>query len=790
MKSSATPKCNNNPPSLADGQRFKGIKEKFTERYNNYSNRYVINPEKEISQLQGMISNYNKKINELEVFDKKYRDNYVQYDESVVSEYANRNVALKFNSSVVLKGYVTRYGKFKPLPTPYANSESCPSEAKIVDVAIQKYNSGDNPEDIFRNNPTLPFLLSSPMVSGQSCDKEGVNVEVRPSPIPSHELLGCYSRPDPKMESSMVIQPGGKIFTVGGCKRRAVDTNASAFALTDYTVSANGGRGNCYTGSLPQTEPSVEKFTESVLWSTKTGGNPGAYMELKYGGFIRVYKDANTLITEIPSTGDAACNIQPEIISASWGGVADANNILALVKAANVNKDPTFSFSIGTPTPAIAPKNVDANGYAPINIVYKCGTVTKSVNIVAGPEATMRSTSITISCPADATANCDKSYILLKDGGVMEIWKGKSNPGDSAGTQTKTFSQTFDVSKSDANKAFPIANGKSGDNYVSSVTKLLQKEYISSKDGKLVLMMSTDGNLVLKTFIKQNKCASEGVTPKGVGIMYGLADSYSLYKFSLPMDNSKVGKLAYIDDDGIKHEYPSNMVTYSDQFDMFPNYDYTGDNMVSMPLKNKSKEECEAASKGNKSSGGYVHDNITKDCWVKNSNLTYANTSKKVFSQGKTIYVKRSTPSVPNTCTSRLSEVYSSEWDKYKNGDMMSPSFACGAAKVYSSDRQMLDAKEKEVISLANDILDKISNLEKSNVALSADIQKFKQQLLTSKDWRKDVEEHKKNKLINIALGGMLDDTDVTLLQQNTRYLFLSIFAVGALAVTLHGLKR
>lgn len=779
MTSSAKQNCKTNPASLADGNGSKGIKE----GYNNYSNRYVINPNDEISQLQEMIRGYNAKISELETLDKKYRDNYIKYDDSIVSEYANRVIALKYNSSVVLKGYVSRSGKFKPLPITNSN-------ANMVEVVIQNYTSGDKPEDIFKNNPTLPFVLGSPMVDGQTISREGVNVEVRPGPIPSHELLGCYSRPDPKMDANMVLQPGGKIFTVSSCKRRAVDNNAAAFALTDYTASGNGGVGNCYTGSLIQTEPSVAQFNETVLWETKTAGNPGAYMELKYGGFVRVYKDANTLITEIPATGDATCNIQPEIISASWGGVADANNILDLVKAANVNKDPTFSFSIGTPTPAIAPKNVDANGYAPINIVYKCGTVVKSVNINAGPEATMRSTSITVSCPPNLTLNCDKSYIMLKDGGVMEIWKGKTNPMDSAGTQIKTFSQTFDVSKSDANKEYPIANGKSGDNYVSSVTKLLQKEYISSKDGKLVLMMGTDGNLVLKTFSNKTKCVTTGVNTQGVGRTYGLADSYSLYKFSTPMDNSKVGKLAYIDDDGIKHEYPSNMVTYSEMMDVFPHYDYSGDNVTNMPLKNKTKEECATASKNNKASGGYVYDNNAKECWIKNSNLTYASSSKKTYSQNKFLHVKRNEPIAPNSCTSQVSNINSSEWDKYKNGEMMNSSFVCGAAKVYSSDKQLLDSKEKEVSSLANDILDKIYALEKSNIELSADITRFKQQLLASKDWRKNVDEHSKNKLINIALGGMLSDTDITLVQQNTRYLFFSIFAVGALAVTLHGLKR
>jgi len=787
MTSSAKQNCKNQPSSLADGADLKGIKE----GYNNYSNRYVINPEEEISNLKNMIRDYNTKIGELEVLDNKYRDKYIQYDDSIVSQYASRHVALKFNTTVVLKGYVTRYGKFKPLPTPYVNSSSCPSDANPEVIVIQNYASGDTPEAIFTKNPTLPFLLSSPMVSGQSCGYDGVNVEVRPSPVPSHELLGCYSRPDPKLDASMVIQPGGKIFTVASCKKRAVDTNASAFALTDYSASSGGASfGNCYTGSLIQTEPSVDQFNETVLWDTKTTGNPGAYMELKYGGFVRVYKDASKLLMEVPNTGDATCNIQPEIISATWGGVADTNNILDLVKAANVNKDQTFSFSIGAPTPAIAPKNVDAGGNAPINIVYKCGTATKSVNITAGAEATMRSTSITITCPSEATSNCDKSYILLKDGGIIEIWKGKASPTDTAGTQIKTFSQTFDVSKSDVNKAYPIASGKSGSNYLSSVTKLLQKEYISSKDGKLVLMMSADGNLVLKTFSKKTKCASESGNTQGTENVYGLTDSYSLYKFSSPMDNSKVGKLAYIDDDGIKHEYPSNMVTYSDMMDSFSHYDYTGDNVANMPLLNKSNEECATASKNNKASGGYVYDSNTKECWVKNSNLNYASSSKKTYAQNKYLHVKRSGPIPPSTCTSNVSEIYSSEWDKYKSGEMLTTSFACGAAKAYSPDKKILESKEKEVSSLANDILDKIYALEKSNVALSADIKKFKQQLLTSKDWRKNTDEHSKNKLINIALGGMLSDTDITLLQQNTRYLFFSIFAVGALAVTLHGLKR
>ena len=256
------------------------------------------------------------------------------------------------------------------------------------------------------------------------------------------------------------------------------------------------------------------------------------------------------------------------------------------------------------------------------------------------------------------------------------------------------------------------------------------------------------------------------------------------------MDNSKVGKLAYIDDDGIKHEYPSNMVTYSDMAYRFNNYDYIGDNVANMPLLNKTLEECKTASMNNKASGGYVYDVGTKECWVKNSNLNYASSSKKTYAQNKYLRIKRNKPIPPSTCTSNVSQIYTSEWDKYKSGELLTTSFACGAAKVYSPDKQILASKEKEVSSLANDILDKIYALERSNVALSADIKKFKQQLLTSKDWRKNTEEHDKNKLINIALGGMLSDTDITLLQQNTRYLFFSIFAVGALAVTLHGLKR
>ena len=51
MTSSAKQNCKNQPSSLADGADLKGIKE----GYNNYSNRYVINPEEEISNLKNMI---------------------------------------------------------------------------------------------------------------------------------------------------------------------------------------------------------------------------------------------------------------------------------------------------------------------------------------------------------------------------------------------------------------------------------------------------------------------------------------------------------------------------------------------------------------------------------------------------------------------------------------------------------------------------------------------------------------------------------------------------------------
>jgi hypothetical protein len=734
--------------------------------------------QQKLDQLENLKRDYDALVNNFERSGNTLRSGYERYLNNLPdTRYTNKHVTFAGQN-----GYVTRRGVFKSYDgsgNMFNGINGCPSTSERVIVA------GATLSTILTNNS---LTQGTSMQDEQNCGDEGTNVVVTDFGMPGITYRGCYQASDNAFGGVTEVQPGGAIYNVNSCKTRAVQTGAAVFALGDFDPSLN--KAKCYTGATFVSPTSLgNAYIEKILWtSAETPVLPGAFllpykMQLKNGGFISII-DSSTpqpqLVKQILNTGNSACQIIPYVTdlyetpttttsTTSPVSLLRTDKTVAYINQTIINPNyvPSFSFQISDIYPQVP---VLSKNYT---IVYKCGDVVTKKDITGGSDYRF-----IISCDNN-TPNCVDYFLTLNDGKI-QINKGTpTEPKETIYTSTSYGPLTDSVENL---TSYPISGGKNL-NRISGTAQLINNEYITSIDGKLVLIMQSDGHLVLKTFTQPFKCSTRTVNNETYD--FGGLGSYALYNFTSPIDNSNIGKLAYIDEDGFAHAYPSSMISREqNNYKSFINFNSPGNNLEI--INNSTNTACKLKSDKLASSGGYVYDNNTKTCFIKNNSFNL--NTPKVYEENVYLNVKRPVPIVPISCNDTLTEIDSTRWSKYKKGVNMSSSFSCGASKYYSTARQNIRTIEEQLYVMAIDIINKMNELQSYGVTLSADMTIFKTQLKQSIDAYNASRNN--DNVVNSALSGMMSDVDLMVLQENSRYLFLSIFAVGAMVVALNAINK
>lgn len=790
--SSSNAKPNGISDTLTQGLQFQ----KYLKKISGFGPEQVVEQfvpmsereqEERIAELDGLRNEYISLVRNFEGAGNTLRSGYDSYlfSPGPDPEFTNKHVTFDGQN-----GYVTKHGVFKTYDgsgNQFDGVNGCPpiSGRKIVTDATLS--------EILR---TRNLTEGSKMYHGQPCGDEGTNVIVTGPGDAGITYSGCYAANDQAFSSLTSV---GSNFNVESCKTRAVDTGAAVFALRNVHATLN--KGDCYTGATFVSPTSLgNAYVATELWTSKdtpllSGSFVTPYkMQLKNGGFISIIDSSPDpqLVKQIPNTGSFDCNIKPRVTkfyvtttttTTSQTTPANLFNVTvdALNATINPNNVPSFSFQIS----AIYP-NAPATSQN-YTLAYTCNGVEKTMNVTGGSDTRIIIPAcVPVSTTGVNTPNCIDYYLILANDGTMQVNQGVSP--SSSGTAVNTYSKSYasSIANSVENPSYSIAGRKTGSNNISSNVLLLQNEYIASNDGKLVLIMQADGHLVLKTFTQTNKCS----TRTQDGQSYGGADSYALYNFTSPMDNSNIGKLAYIDEDGYRRAYPSSMIMYDQEgrYQRHMGYVSVGNNLGSMPIKNSSDAYCKTASSANVNSGGYVFDS-SDNCWIKNNNLKLS--TPKTYAEGKYLNIKLPVPNVPVSCRNTLTEIDSTRWGKYKAAGKMTSDFNCGSAKRFSGARQNVQSSEEQLYVMALYIIRKMDGLQSRGAFLPADMIAFKTQLKNSINaYKKSINTSNTDNTINSALTGMTSDADLMVLQENTRYLFLSIFAVGVMVVALNAIKK
>jgi hypothetical protein len=608
-------------------------------------------------------------------------------------------------------------------------------------------------------------------------------------------------------ESAMIYNSSAIGYTTfDNCKKYALDNFYQYFGLQDVQPDGTAQClvSNDYDRTIGYGDGS-KQITSFALWSSNTSGQTYT-MQVSGIGKIIIY-DINTAIVFNSNQDVAECANWGTIYvdSATYGGncntssvqIGNVTDIVGAASALKCNYMDSCSIPISNGTfgdPAVGcSKSFD--------IAYKCGGNAFTRNLTPAEGQTM-----ILDCNEHIKTNC-LFFIILQDDGDLCLYKGKD---PSVKTDLVWSSGTKGLQKN-PNSSWVASKGKFGRNYMMNGETLVADEWISSNDGSIMLIMQTDGNLVLYTSEEKLGCSVNK------NINYGNKLVNSVYKIDQIGNKGVLGKMAFIDSDTKLREYPDSLLEKSNKYQLFDDFDSAGNDIQQITSSN-AENGCIDACNANGDCAGFVYQPNGNLCYLKNSSM-YPAGEKQYYANSGIIMGTRKPQvgaSVNGTCSRNIVDIDSIQYDNYVKGDMMTAETECSSQIVPNQDINILADLQNKMTSIGEQISGYSSNLYNNNNELHNTISK------NSEKYNKNVKLYKQNdnkikdelnlpgkfqSNVNIKEGmenidikkygltmndvnSMLSDTDIRVLQENYSYIFWSILAVGLITVTITQIKK
>jgi len=553
------------------------------------------------------------------------------------------------------------------------------------------------------------------------------------------------------------------------CEDAAILGGYQYFALQNADPST--GLGYCAVSNdikTPQKYGTGYAFVP--LWSSNTAGKPTTYATLTKNGTLNVCdSNGNAYYTSPNGTN---CN---QIYSTSWNIDAPGNDIRYVTGVRRENCE------------QLCNDNPNCGGFAwnrstDSSCWLKSGKLTNT---------TGNNQRILIKKTVD-TSKCIY-FLNLQNDGNMCIYRGTPNTTN----VTNIWCSNTSGRQQETNKNYSVEKSKYGMTFIKNDQVLNKGDWIVSVDGKLLLIMQNDGNLVLYTF-KSNCAKGTGNNSKNI---YGGNLANALYDIGSVGIKSNMGQLGYVDPDSQLHKYPSSSITYSNTYsNVIQNTNIKGNDIPSAALNNvpditKCMNVCNKYSDCN----AFVYDTTGPYpvCFPKKvsvNDLHSPNTFKP--SVGKTTYIRDKKPiSSPVGTDNTVNNIDSITFQNYGNqgGDIQK---TYGLASIIPVQKQQLSQLQDKLNLLQSQLNKNINNLKKYTIDVTNDtkqnvIQGFQgiegfqdvnNSFLKSIQLNSKINQIEKNKG---NLDNILRDTKIKTLQENYNYILWSILALGTLIIAI-----
>ncbi len=413
---------------------------------------------------------------------------------------------------------------------------------------------------------------------------------------------------------------------------------------------------------------------------------------------------------------------------------------------------------------------------------YTCGTTgTKAISLLDAGAGGGRTADLNCKSVYEKCANL---VLILGDDGSLSIL-------DSVKEKNVLWTNKDNAAlKGLADKAVENSepNGRtlhSNNNGLSAGEFLGKNEYISSTNNKFRLIL--DDKAELKVIYLSSGCKtsnSDGIKLENGDIMLDVSAS-KIYE--LNSIRPEIGKVGYVDELGVLHEYPSTMTAFSSDFKMVGNYGLIGGDLGQSSVVNNA-EDCKRvcssynseAETDNEKCVGFVYEKTGKVCQMKDSTIytsgnRFMNDNFEYYMRNKDIQGQDA------SCPKIIKNKTADFWGTFTLGDDMSGNTKCGLAKFTEDETEAVKQANASLnnkfvnsfISIKNGLRRKFSKIKQR---INNSGRRMDTKLKDLQDTREDLGDWTGNQLKQ--LEAMNEDRDLNRISQNYKHILWSILAI------------
>lgn len=592
------------------------------------------------------------------------------------------------------------------------------------------------------------------------------------------------------------------------CQEYAVENGYNYFGLQD--VQPDGTAACLVSNDIVRTKifGNADNQTTSIpIWSSNTAGTGATYCYVTYDGKLAIVDNSGNMIWQSPNA-PSDCIFGGYVVPSSVQGSFGGNCVGKPLNIDCGNPDPSQSYSasniIGNLNSILQKKATEQTNklqsnwsYNPltewsgedpayccaklVDYTYQCGGGPfKSGQITGG-------SNISFDCSNEVN-NC-VFFCMLQSDGNMCLCRGV----DPTNNKGNIWCSMTGGKQKNPNPDWVATNGKFGRSYLKLNEQLGIGEWIGSDDGSLKLIMQSDGNLVLYSSEIKTGCKKIGDK------IYGNNWVNAVYQLNNVGNKNVLGKIGYVDGNAELREYPSSMVSFNNNYQIYQNTDTVGNDLTS--LVTSTQDECQNACNNTQNCAAYVYQGNSQTCFLKNQSAFPVGNKQ----QNNNVVMGIRNPEIKNMskCPNKITNIDTIKYDNYLKGQPMTQDTQCNIPVVSHSEQIKYDDIKSKLTILGNDIVSKMENLynkdnkiyeklNKNAEQFKKDLAKYKQLNLKMKE---EINLQNNNiegmKNLNISdLNGMLVDSDIRVLQENYKYIMWSILAVGLLTVSINMIRK
>jgi hypothetical protein len=393
---------------------------------------------------------------------------------------------------------------------------------------------------------------------------------------------------------------------------------------------------------------------------------------------------------------------------------------------------------------------------------YKCGKgASKTMNIT--PDATGQT--VTFDC-FEENRRCRGFRLTLGDDGNLKL----TNTTDPVGTilwQSSTYQTGLPVEK------YKADNSKFKRNYLNSGETLSVGEFIGSPTGNCYLLMES-----ASLEIRYETLNCDGAKDRQFGSDHNTVSIYTIKKET----PTNVGKTGYIDEDGVLHPYPDNLIQKNDKFYPIGWYSNNGNDIE--VKRNINKSDCQQMCIKNDQCGGYVYKEGNSECQLKNRNI-FPNSSRMV-DESSELYVRGSNVLNSNSCSKIVNTIESSMWELSNIGDKMSMDTLCNLGAFTDTDKNGLEKSNTTLLDSLNELYKRLTGETNSSIRINGDLEKNRQTIGSLIKSQEDVKKNIKAKQEeNKQYTALTQHTKIRLVSENYNYMLWSILAISIIGYSI-----